>query len=245
MKSESALRPFDNTSVLVSSTSACRNQLTILHEKLDGSSGRPWSRLKWPLNSKEHQETIEQLRVFAESIQFALTVDGCALLSKTSSEVVDTLKHQLETIQLVESIGHQTLLIERSLQEQGQADRTDRAANEREKVLDWVCTINHEQKHHDLRLPRVDGTGEWFLDIPEYRRWRDEPHLHSNVLWCQGIQGSGKSVLTSLVIDQLKERLADATVAIAHFYLDYRDQETQSAEDVIASLLKQVALAKS
>jgi len=39
--------------------------------------------------------------VFAQWIQFTLTIDGCALLSKTSAEVLETLKHQLETFQLV------------------------------------------------------------------------------------------------------------------------------------------------
>ncbi len=189
LKSQEALRPFDNTSVLVTSTSACREKLNILQKKLDGAGFTRLSRIRWPLNLKEHRETITELRALAQWIQFALTIDGCALLSKTSDEVLDTLKRQLETFQLVESIGDRTHSIERSLKEQAQAAKDQRVAEVREGVLNWVSSIDHEQKHHDMRVPRVDGTGECFLDLEEFQRWRDEPQLCNNVLWCQGIQG--------------------------------------------------------
>ena len=239
-----AVPSFDDTSVLVSSTYACRNKLTALHDKLDAPSASRLSRLKWPLSSKEHMEAIQELRAFAQWIQFALTVDGCALLSKTSAEVLNTLKHQLETFQLVESIGHRTRSIERSLEEQVQISRDARVAKEREKVLNWISTIKHEQKHHDVRMPRVDGTGEWLLQEKEFQRWRDEPRTSNNVLWCHGIQGSGKSVLASLVVDRLRDDFFDQNIVIAHLYFDYRDQGHQKIENEIASLLKQLAMAK-
>lgn len=101
LKSDEAARPFDSTSVLVTSTFACRDKLTVLVEKLSGASGSLLNRLKWPLDSKEHRQTVQDLRAFAQWVQFALTIDGCALLSKTSADVLETLASQLETIQLV------------------------------------------------------------------------------------------------------------------------------------------------
>lgn len=53
LKSEDeAARHFDDTSVLVSSTHACRNKLKLLYNKLDGDGRSRMSRLKWPLECK-------------------------------------------------------------------------------------------------------------------------------------------------------------------------------------------------
>ena len=61
-------RHFDNTSVLVSSTTICRHNLDILHEKLSSNRARRIERLRWPLSVKEHRETIQELRAFAQWI---------------------------------------------------------------------------------------------------------------------------------------------------------------------------------
>ena len=160
LRTKDASQPFESTSVLVCSTSACRTKLTQLHERLSSIGESRLTRLKWPLHSEEHRKTIEELRAFALWIQFALTIDGCALMSKTSSEVLETLKHQLETFQQIESIYTQTEAIAISLKQQAQDARDQRALEEREDVLAWLSTVKHEQKHHDVRMPHVAGTGE-------------------------------------------------------------------------------------
>ena len=79
--------------------------------------------------------------------------------------------------------------------EQNRELRNHREVQDREKTLNWISTFGYEKKHHAIRMPRVDGTGEWLLDREEYWQWRDDKDSHK-VLWCHGIQGSGKSVLT-------------------------------------------------
>ncbi|CAD6564823.1 MAG: hypothetical protein ASARMPREDX12_004447 [Alectoria sarmentosa] len=233
---------FDGTSVLVSSTIACRNKLTELHDKLDRVDRNRIMQLKWPLGAKEHQETIGQLRAFAQWVQFALTVDGCALLSKTSTEVLEILGQQLETFHLLGDIDRRAQSIEQSLIDQTRILRDDRAVREREQVLEWLSTFKHEQKHHDIRMPRVEGTGKWLLQKVIFQQWRDDPKSRDNTLWCHGIQGSGKSVLASLVVDHLRDNFLGQKVVVAHLYFDYRIQDYQSTENMVASLLKQLAI---
>lgn len=73
--------------------------------------------------------------------------------------------------------------------------RSDRKAQEREKILDWISTFGNESKHNAIRMPRVAETGEWLTDTEEFMTWRNGMKSPS-VLWCHGIQGSGKSVMT-------------------------------------------------
>ena len=188
-------RHFENTSVLVSSTTSCRHSLDHLHEKLSSNRARRLERLRWPLSAKEHRETVQELRAFAQWIQLALAIDGWTLLSKTSSEILDILKLQLSTFQLLENINDRTHSIQKSVEEQSEILKHDRLSQERSEVLDWISMLNSKQKHHHVRLPRVEGTGEWLLETEDFERWRDKPNSHNRNLCCYGIPGSGKSVL--------------------------------------------------
>ena len=187
--------PFSDTSVLVSSTFTCRTKLTVLHDRLSRAENNRFSRLTWPLEAREHHETKETLRAYTQCCQFSLTISGCMLLSNSSTEVQHILKQQLENFRLLDKFDHQARSLERSLAEQTEAEKKIHAADERVKILEWISRFDHEERHHDLRSQRLEGTGKWFLDERLYQRWRDEPQLHGNTLLCQGIQGSGKSVL--------------------------------------------------
>ena len=195
LRSASGGLHFQDTSVLVSSSFSYREKLRRLQERLDVSSKSRLVHFKWPLSSTEHHQSIGELRAYAQCVQLSLDINGCALLSKTSDEVIDVLRSQLEAFQLLETISHRTLSSQRSSIEHSQMLKDHHAADEREKMLDWISVDPHEQKHHKIRLPRVVGTGDWFLELDEFRRWRDSADVFYNALLCQGIQGSGKSVL--------------------------------------------------
>ena len=190
---------FDNTSVLVSTTYACRNKLDELNDKSSmGCQKRHFNinTFVWPLKVKEHRQVIGELRAFARWIQFSLSIDGFELLSKTSAEVLKVLSNQLDGFQLLQKVDDRTLAIERSLNEQNQSLETSRANEERDRIFTWVSTLDHMQMHYDIRKPRVNGTGEWFLRGTSFRAWEDTSRPGNSVLWCHGIQGSGKSILT-------------------------------------------------
>ena len=188
-------KEFSDTSVLVSSTFACRTRLTILHEKLERAKKHRLGRLTWPLSAKDHYDTIETLRAYTQCCQFSLNISGCMLLTKTSTEVQANLRQQLDTFQLLEKIDVQAQLLERSLAEQTQAQRESHAAEERERVLKSISKSRPEERHHDVRSQRLHGTGGWLLEDRTFQRWRDDQLSPCSTLQCQGVQGAGKSVL--------------------------------------------------
>lgn len=190
---------FDNTSVLVSSTYACRNKIDALNDKLSmGCQQRHFNinTFVWPLKVKEHRQVIGELRAFAQWIQFSLSIDGFALLSKTSAEVLQVLSNQLNGFQLLQKVDVRTLAIERSLNEQNHSLKISRTNEERDRIFAWISTLDHMQMHYDIRKPRVNGTGAWFLRKNSFRTWENTFLTGNGVLWCHGIQGSGKSILT-------------------------------------------------
>jgi hypothetical protein len=61
-------------------------------------------------------------------------------------------------------------------------------------------------------------------------------------LFCPGIPGAGKTILTSIVVEHLHNRFQnDQKVGIAYLYCNYKLQNQQKAEYLLSSLLKQLA----
>ena len=58
-------------------------------------------------------------------------------------------------------------------------------------------------------------------------------------LFCPGIPGAGKTILTAITIDDLTVRFrSEADIGIAYLYCNFRREDEQKADDLLASLLK-------
>jgi hypothetical protein len=72
---------FEYTSVLFSTANACQTKLQQLCDKLGGTGrgsriGRAIQQLRWPLDEKGNRAAVQDLRGYAQTFQFALTLDG-------------------------------------------------------------------------------------------------------------------------------------------------------------------------
>ena len=101
-------------------------------------------------------------------------------------------------------------------------------------VIDWLTPLNFLARQESI-VPSK-GTGAWFLESDTFDKWRKDDDL---VMWCPGIPGAGKTFLTSIVIEKLRELHRGQNVAVFMLYCNYNDPETQSVQPLIASLLKQ------
>lgn len=107
------------------------------------------------------------------------------------------------------------------------------------EVLEWLTPTDYGPQHSDILKRRQPGTGQWFLDSATYHAWIGS---NKQTLFCPGIPGAGKTILTAAVIDDITARfLHDRSIGIAYVYCDFRRQSEQSVEDLMASLLKQLS----
>ncbi|KAF4337456.1 ankyrin repeat [Fusarium beomiforme] len=106
-------------------------------------------------------------------------------------------------------------------------------------ILNWLTPIDYGPQHSDYIKKRQLGTGQWLLDSVEYQAWLK---TDKQTLFCQGIPGAGKTMLTSIVIDDLNTKFEnDRNVGITYLYCNFRRQNEQKAEDLLASLLRQLS----
>jgi nucleoside phosphorylase len=104
-------------------------------------------------------------------------------------------------------------------------------------ILEWLSDINSGAHHDDVFSLRAPHTGHWLLESPTYQEWIQG---NGRVLFCPGIPGAGKTILTSIVINDLTERFRDTTkTSIAYIYCRFKRSDMQQVSRLLASLLKQ------
>ena len=118
---------------------------------------------------------------------------------------------------------------------------------ERQTVLDWLTAVDYAPQQSDFLGRRQAGTGQWLLGSAEFKVWVE---TNKQTLFCPGIPGAGKTILTSIVVEELSARFqgdgdsdgdSDSGIVIAYLYCNFRRQDEQRIEDLLASLLKQLS----
>ena len=168
--------------------------------------------LKWPFNKQNVQEILATIERQKSLISLALTNDNLRLCTAIHDELQGVVKK-------VEGL------------------RISQDRDRRKNALSQLTAIDLEANHADIASRRTTRTGIWFLESAEFTSWwRQES---SSTLWCPGIPGSGKTTLSSLVIDNLQVEIAkDPSIGLAGIYCSYRS--TQSTVNLMGSIICQL-----
>jgi hypothetical protein len=115
--------------------------------------------------------------------------------------------------------------------------------DEQQAILSWLTPIDYASQQNDFISRRQARTGQWLLDSAEFQEWFK---IEKKTLFCPGIPGAGKTIITAIAIDDLNTRFQnDPTVGIAYVYCNFRRRDEQKAEDLLASVLKQLSQERS
>ncbi|KAJ7637941.1 ankyrin repeat-containing domain protein [Mycena polygramma] len=110
------------------------------------------------------------------------------------------------------------------------------------KIREWLQPLDDIMREKQLTTQedRHNDTGSWFLGGGEFAEWKEHP----GCLWIRGNSGTGKSVLSSTVINHLfgsEFQPATPNVAIAYFYFDFRDKEKQLLRNMLRTVIMQLS----
>ena len=107
-----------------------------------------------------------------------------------------------------------------------------------EKAMMWLSPVNPAWKHQAFRQDRCPDTGLWLFDLPEMTDWLDNP---GRALWIYGIPGAGKTMLSTLVVDEVLRPIRCESIGTAYFYVRHDDKDSHKLANVIGSLISQLA----
>jgi Cdc6-like AAA superfamily ATPase len=110
-------------------------------------------------------------------------------------------------------------------------------SQQRDETLQWICPFDQAARQAKLLCIGRDGPGKWFLECEEFLLWISNENIKT--LFCTGVPGASKTVLSSIAVDHLQEKFSnDDDVAVVYFYFDF--QQPFDFTTLISSLLRQL-----
>ncbi|KAF4946953.1 hypothetical protein FGADI_10769 [Fusarium gaditjirri] len=106
----------------------------------------------------------------------------------------------------------------------------------------WHNAMDYSKSHEAAKDIRTEGTGLGLLTDKKFQKWFNSDRT-SNVLAGIGRPGSGKTVLASLVVDEVKrvqQYTASSNIGLAYFYFSYK--VSSPMRGVALALLEQLYL---
>ncbi|KAK6353811.1 hypothetical protein TWF730_008235 [Orbilia blumenaviensis] len=103
----------------------------------------------------------------------------------------------------------------------------------RDTIDRWLSYPKSSGDYNAAIRQRHEGTGGWFLKSDNFENWKTR---RNSVLWLQGITGCGKTVLSSIIIENLKK---DSACQLLYFYFKDTDVD-ESLRKMLCSLVSQL-----
>ncbi|KAN0126398.1 hypothetical protein V8E52_000038, partial [Russula decolorans] len=107
----------------------------------------------------------------------------------------------------------------------------------------WLSPPDPSTNHKIACRAHHKGTATWFFERRTYNEWKSTGS--DSLLWIHGKPGSGKSILCSTIIEDVKSMCDASQASIAYFYFDFRDIKKQHWSDLVPSLLTQLSTQSS
>ena len=263
-------RTVDDAAVFAKAIRDCKRRIERIGDSLKppegGKLGRAWDRFIWPFEQQEVIKMIENLRRFTHIFHFAANTQGFRMISRSADQTsqhiqeamykldllckdnkakglaVDTISRRLERMEAVLSL---IPMLESTAAEVQEISHSVRVAEEearrqrKTRILDWFCPKEALHRHADIQEHTTPGTGQWFLHQPQVETWTQNLSLRQDML-CIGNPGTGKSHLTSLLIDQLTVKYPENKVCVVYYYCDYKEKQLQTPLHFLCCIMRQL-----
>ncbi|OBT95161.1 hypothetical protein VE01_07603 [Pseudogymnoascus verrucosus] len=216
--------------------------------------------LWWRFTEEEVAGILLRIERLKSLIQIALQMDHLKL-SQAIKSGLDGIYDNSEEIKIdLAVVRSQIPAIQDSVgavQESVDAVQQEQGRKKNQVLVEWISSANYSSQQSDFISRREPGTGQWFLDSPEFNKWLDEP---SRTLFCPGIPGAGKTMVSAITVDHLR-KVADRALGdllavkmgntlhsglhgVAQIFCNYKTQSEQNTTTLLSAILKQLVQAK-
>lgn len=115
----------------------------------------------------------------------------------------------------------------------------DNALKKQTETLTWLSPLEFPPLQHEYIRKCTPNTGQEFVRSDEVQTWMS---TRNQTLFCQGVPGAGKTFQMAILINHLTQEFrSNDTVGVAYLYYNFKKQQDQKAEHMLANLIKQLA----
>ncbi|RPB18295.1 hypothetical protein L211DRAFT_124964 [Terfezia boudieri ATCC MYA-4762] len=188
----------------------------------------------------EFQPFIEDInakeRVIRECAD-AVTMEKIRNIEGVLQDITSELKPLAELNEISTTATH-TLKVTEEIRNNTQDDRIL-------ELFTLLTPLEPLKRHQDVKMIRTKNAAAWLLSSESFCNWRDSNTIPIEdcirVFCCFGIPGAGKTVISSVVIDELYSQIHKyPRIGIACLYADYKDQNNQILVHILGSFLRQL-----
>jgi hypothetical protein len=147
--------------------------------------------------------------------------------------------HRLQT-SISLSIAQTSLAVLSNVAADTSATRHALESHQLQQLHNWLSPLDFEAQQRQTSSDWCPGTVKWVLDLTEYRAFKRSENPY---LWCPAPAGCGKTVLSSVIINDLRTTFpASGPVAVLGVYLTARSTTKDEclSSEIFGSLLRQV-----
>ncbi|KAI9434703.1 hypothetical protein H4582DRAFT_1881751, partial [Lactarius indigo] len=107
----------------------------------------------------------------------------------------------------------------------------------RRDLRNWISPPDPSINYNTACGAHHEGTATWLTRGDAFKGWRTDGCL----LWVHGKPGSGKSILSSVIIRDIEDVCNAGFASMAYFYFDFKDTAKQDSRALLSSLLIQLS----
>ncbi|KAJ6554334.1 ankyrin repeat-containing domain protein [Mycena capillaripes] len=144
----------------------------------------------------------------------------------------------LQNVTEEQQINHNYL--SKSVRDIGKNQDHYHTSAERDQIIEWYSPLNMFLRQADIFSLWQPGTGRWLLEHDAFERWKSGT---GRTLWCRGMPGAGKTVLTSLITDTLRAETESQNIGVGVIYLNHKETE-HSPSGLLAAVWRQLVFTK-
>lgn len=185
--------------------------------------------------------TIERLK---STVSLALEVDDMTALEEIRADVSSILDKVTTGLQfafdltdsdikmhdLEPAAGHIKTVLESKEQREKEAEVQD--------ILEWLCPLDFEMRYSGAKHLLTEGTGVWFLKHPVFQQWVQSDR---GILLGVGIPGAGKTLISTIVINELKRIFGTTNGVVLYAFCNFQDRIQHTTTGFLGGLLRQIA----
>ncbi|KAH7122354.1 hypothetical protein B0J11DRAFT_437408, partial [Dendryphion nanum] len=152
----------------------------------------------------------------------------------------DQTKLSKAILHAVQDTQQTTTRIEAWQGEQEKREKRQEVEKRQKDILAWISSVDYDAQQKRQIDIRLTGTGQWMLASEEFKAWL-AADTKGGTLFCEGIPGAGKSIISATVIEYLTQTFAnDVTVGVAYVYNTYDHPLEQKPSVLFLNFCKQL-----
>ncbi|RDL33311.1 uncharacterized protein BP5553_08750 [Venustampulla echinocandica] len=176
---------------------------------------------KWHSEKKAMEEFFRAIQGYCQAINVRLSI-GNIILSRSQMALMR------ETHEMTKNMAANG-------ERQRKEEQARREEVERKDIERWLSPLDFQARQREI-FEMATRSSSWFLDLPEFKCWKEDSLA---VLRCYGDTGTGKTVLSSIVVNYLTCEFSAISPTLC-IYFEKTPSIAHTPKKILGSLLKQL-----